>query len=68
MVKTPSYQCREHRFDPWSGNKDPTCQVVRKEKKKIKAPCSLQVLIEGNLVLEEGRGLRIQTDLSLWED
>ena len=20
MVKTPSFQCRRHRFDPWSGN------------------------------------------------
>ena len=38
------------------------------KKKKIKVPCSLQVLIEGNLVLEEGCGLWIQTDFSLWED
>ena len=25
VVKTPCFQCTEHRFDPWSGNKDPTC-------------------------------------------
>ena len=25
VVKTLHFQCRGHRFDPWSGNNDPTC-------------------------------------------
>ena len=29
MVKTLSYQYREHRFDPWQGNQDPTCRVAQ---------------------------------------
>ena len=28
VVKTPHFQCKGHRFDPWSGNQDPTCRVV----------------------------------------
>ena len=26
VVRTLSFHCREHRFDPWSGNQDPACQ------------------------------------------
>lgn len=26
LVKTLWFQCKEHRFDPWSGNQDPTCR------------------------------------------
>ena len=33
MVKTPHFQCRGQRFDPWLGNKDPTCHVVQLKKK-----------------------------------
>ena len=28
VVKTPFFQCREHRFNPWSGNRDPTCPTM----------------------------------------
>ena len=36
VVKTSHFPCRGHRFDPWSGNKDPTCCVAwRKKKKKV---------------------------------
>ena len=24
MVRTPCFHCKEHRFDPWSGNNHPT--------------------------------------------
>ena len=27
-VKTPHFHYREYRFDPWSGNQDPTCCLV----------------------------------------
>ena len=33
-VKNPSFYCREQGFDPWLGNYDPTCLVVRSKKKK----------------------------------
>ena len=36
VVKTPSSQCRGHRFDPWSGNKDLACCMVWPKKKKKK--------------------------------
>ena len=32
VVKTPGFQCRGHRFDPWSGNEGPTCCMVRANK------------------------------------
>ena len=28
VVKTPSFWCKEHWFNPWSGNLDPTCSVA----------------------------------------
>ena len=28
VVKTTCFQCREHGFDPWSGNYDPTCKTA----------------------------------------
>ena len=28
VVKTPCFQCKQHRFDPWSGNQDPACCVI----------------------------------------
>ena len=28
FIKTPYFQCRRHRFNPWSGNKDPTCHTA----------------------------------------
>ena len=28
VVKTLHFHCRGHRFDPWSGNYDPTCWVA----------------------------------------
>ena len=34
VVKTPSLHCRGHRFDPWSGNKNPTCHKARKKKRE----------------------------------
>ena len=34
VVKNPSLYCREQGFDPWLGNYDPTCLVVRSKKKK----------------------------------
>ena len=39
VVKTPCFHCRRHRFDSWSGNKDPACHTEqpknRKKEKKI---------------------------------
>ena len=29
VVKTPHSHCRRHGFNPWSGNQDPTCCMVR---------------------------------------
>ena len=29
VVKTLSFHCRGHGFDPWSGNQDPTSCVVK---------------------------------------
>ena len=37
MVKTLRFHCRGHRFDPWSGNCDPTCRAAWPKKKKTKA-------------------------------
>ena len=34
MVKTLRSQCKGHRFNPWSGNKEPTSCTVRKEGRK----------------------------------
>ena len=34
MVKTLRFHCRKHGLDPWLGNEDPACQVVRQKKKK----------------------------------
>ena len=34
VVKTPSVQCTRHRFNPWLGNQDPTCHMVRPKNKK----------------------------------
>ena len=36
VVKTPHFSYRGQGFDPWSGNWDPTCQVVWPKKKKKK--------------------------------
>ena len=33
MVKTASFQCKWCRFDPCSGNEDPTCHVAWLKKK-----------------------------------
>ena len=34
MFKPPSFLCREHRFEPWSGNKDhASCMVKQKTQK-----------------------------------
>ena len=37
MVKTPRFQCKGHRFHPWSRNEDPTCPAAwpRKQKKYL---------------------------------
>ena len=32
--KTPCFHCKGLRLDPWSGNKDPTCRVVRPKQNK----------------------------------
>ena len=32
-VETPRFQCRGSRFDPWSGNSEPTCHVAQQKKK-----------------------------------
>ena len=34
VVKTLCCQCREHRFNPWSENEDPTCCQKDWEKKE----------------------------------
>ena len=34
VVKTSSLHCRRHGFDPWSGNKNPTCHKAREKKKE----------------------------------
>ena len=36
VVKTPCFQCRGCRFDPWSGNSDPTHLKVQSKKKRKK--------------------------------
>lgn len=33
MVQS-AHDCKEHGFDPWLGNQDFTCYVVRQKKKK----------------------------------
>ena len=35
VFKTLISQCREHSFNPWSGNEDPTCHMIQ-PKNKIK--------------------------------
>ena len=35
MVQS-AHDCKEHGFDPWLGNQDFTCYVVRQKKKKKK--------------------------------
>ena len=37
VVRTPSFHCRGHGFDPWSRNQDPTCLVAKKPKQKTEA-------------------------------
>ena len=37
MAKTSCFWCREHGFDPWSGNQNPTFHVICQKKKKKKA-------------------------------
>ena len=39
VVKTPRFHCRERRFNPWSGNQDPTCRAGCSQKKKTKVRC-----------------------------
>ena len=34
MVKTPQSECREHEFDPWSGNYSPACLMPPPPPKK----------------------------------
>ena len=43
--KTPCFHCRRHGFHPWSGNKDPTCHMAKKEREKEKSrnPASKEV-------------------------
>ena len=41
VVKTLCCQCREHRFNPWSENEDPTCCQKDWEKKEWKLPVHL---------------------------
>ena len=36
MVKTPPFQCRGHRFNPRSGNKDATCLAARSKTNFLK--------------------------------
>ena len=36
MVQTPRFHCRDHVFDPWSGNSDPACRTSWPEEKKGK--------------------------------
>ena len=39
VVKTPCFHCQECRFNPWSGNSDPTCHAAGpKKKKKLSVP------------------------------
>ena len=40
VVRTPCFQCRGCGFDPWSGNKDPTCRAAWPKKKKKKSSYS----------------------------
>ena len=43
VVKTPCFQCRGHRFDPWLGNQDSSCHrwgLTKKRKESI-YNCSL---------------------------
>ena len=43
MTKTPSFQCRGHGFDPWSGNQDPTGQAVWPKRIEVKADYSKKI-------------------------
>lgn len=36
VVTALSFRCRERKFDPWSGNRDPASRVVQPKKLKIK--------------------------------
>ena len=33
LVKSPSFQCRGHGSDPWSGDQDPRCLVAQPKKR-----------------------------------
>ena len=35
MVKNPHFQGREHKFDPWSGDRSPMPHSVVKKKKRL---------------------------------
>ena len=35
--KIPYFQCRRHRFHPWSGNSDPTCRLAQSGKKEAQS-------------------------------
>ena len=37
MVKTPHFHCKGYGFDPWSGNKNPTCQAANNNNDKNKS-------------------------------
>ena len=41
VVKILCFQCKEHRFDPWSANKVPTCPAAWPKIKSIKKGWSL---------------------------
>ena len=54
LVKTPLFQYRGCRFDPWSGNWGPTCCVVQPEKKKITGPIQRQQQNQTDLKMNKG--------------
>ena len=39
VVKTLSFQYKGRGFNPWLGNKDPTCCIAKKKKKRKKKKC-----------------------------
>ena len=40
VVTTLYFQYREHGFNPWLGNQDPTCRLTKKLKRKETEACS----------------------------
>ena len=69
VVKTPCFYCQGRRFNPWSGNWDPTshvaCQVNKKKQNLLSAcpptPGSLHIFLPSHLSQQERAGEHVYT-------